>query len=100
MENYQRTSNSYLNTVINTFTQGLRALPTDVVTRVKNFLIEYLGKPEQPVPFGGRERDLRHLDEWLEDPQAPPYLLLAAQQAVENPHYFCTGANNYSSDVS
>ncbi|GHO88513.1 ATP-binding protein [Dictyobacter formicarum] len=78
MDDYQQLKGNYLNAIINTFTQGLRALPTDAVTRVKNFLVEYLGKPEQPVPFGGRERDFRQLDDWLEDALEPPYLLLAA----------------------
>ncbi|GLV61112.1 hypothetical protein KDH_79290 [Dictyobacter sp. S3.2.2.5] len=78
MDDYQQLRGNYLNEVINTFTQGLRALPTDAVTRVKNFLVEYLGKPAQPVPFGGRERDFQQLDGWLADELAAPYLLLAA----------------------
>ncbi|GCE30249.1 hypothetical protein KDA_57330 [Dictyobacter alpinus] len=69
---------SNTNYLINTFTQGLRDLPMDVVTRVKNFLLEYLGHPQQPVPFGGRTKDVASLDRWLEDPRAEPYLLLAA----------------------
>jgi hypothetical protein len=30
------------------------------------------------VPFGGRERELHALDEWLSDPAAPPYMVVAA----------------------
>ena len=65
-------------TIGNAFTQGLRDLPTDYAARVKNFLAEYLGNREHPVPFGGRTRDFEQLDDWLADTQAPPYLLLAA----------------------
>jgi len=65
-------------TVVNTFTEGLRELPTDYAARVKNFLAEYLGSPRHPVPFGGRARDFEQLDAWFADQEAPPYLLLAA----------------------
>src|SRR5260370_25287798 len=67
-----------LQTLVHTFTEGLRDLPTDYATRVKHFLAEYLGSPRHPVPFGGRARDFAHLDDWLADQDAPPYLLLAA----------------------
>ncbi|HEX3641545.1 MAG TPA: ATP-binding protein, partial [Ktedonobacteraceae bacterium] len=65
-------------TIVNAFTQGLRELPTDYAARVKNFLAEYLGNLEHPVPFGGRTKDFERLDDWLTDTQAPPNLLLAA----------------------
>lgn len=58
--------------------EGIRRLPTDYGTRIQNFLVEYLGAPEHPVPFGGREAALADLNDWLADPAAPPYLLLAA----------------------
>jgi len=64
--------------VIEQVTLGVRALPTDYATRIANFLCDYLGTPERPVPFGGREEALQALDRWLDDPTAPPYLLLAA----------------------
>jgi len=64
--------------VIEQVTLGVRALPTDYATRIANFLCDYLGTPERPVPFGGREEALQALDRWLDDPDAPPYLLLAA----------------------
>jgi hypothetical protein len=67
-----------LNAVTARFTEGLRDLPTDDITRVKYFLAEYLGSPQRPVPFGGRGKDFTHLDSWLADHQAPPYVLLAA----------------------
>ncbi|MCP4544320.1 MAG: ATP-binding protein [Chloroflexi bacterium] len=66
------------NVVIQQLTTGVRSLPTDYATRIRNFITEYLGTPEQPVPFGGREADLARLDEWLEDAEVAPYLLLAA----------------------
>src|ERR1700686_3634450 len=66
------------NIVINHFTVGMREPPTDYAVRVKNFLVEYLGLSNHPVPFGGRTEDLARLDAWLDDPEAPPYLLLAA----------------------
>ena len=59
-------------------TLGVRALPTDYATRIANFICDYLGMPGRPVPFGGREEALQALDRWLDDPTAPPYLLLAA----------------------
>lgn len=48
-----------------------RLLPPDYATAIENFLRLYLGKPDQPVPFGGRDAILRDLDAWLEDPQRP-----------------------------
>lgn len=57
---------------------GIGALPTDYSHRVKNFLTEYFGTPDHPVPFGGRSDDLTELDAWLDDDSAPPYLLVAA----------------------
>jgi hypothetical protein len=67
--------------VINFIVQGIVTLPTDYATRIQNFLTEYLGTLERPVPFGGREADLARLDAWLDDPTAPPYLLLAGVSA-------------------
>jgi hypothetical protein len=54
-----------------------RLLPPDYATAIENFLRLYLGKPDQPVPFGGRDAILRDLDAWLEDPQRPFALLTA-----------------------
>ena len=64
--------------VITSLTQGIASLPTDYSARVENFLIEYLGTPRDPVPFGGREAELARLDVWLDDPEETPYLLLSA----------------------
>lgn len=77
-EKYHASKYGDFQTRVNSFTQGLRELPTDYVARVKNFLAEYLGSPQHPVPFGGRVRDFALLDTWLSEMQATPYLLLAA----------------------
>lgn len=45
--------------------EGMRTLKTDYAFRVKYFLEEYLGHSDSPVPFGGRERELRALDDWI-----------------------------------
>ncbi len=74
----QQQSISDSNLVIQQFISGMTALPTDYAARIQNFLIEYLGTPNRPVPFGGREADLAILDSWLDDALSPPYLLLAA----------------------
>ncbi len=66
------------NIVIQQFISGITSLPTGYATRIQNFITAYLGTPDQPVPFGGREADLARLDEWLDDSDAPPYLMLAA----------------------
>ena len=54
-----------------------RLLPPDYATAIENFLRLYLGKPDQPVPFGGRDAILHDLNAWLEDPQRPFALLTA-----------------------
>ncbi len=59
------------------FVEPVRALPTDYAAHIEEFLTAYLGTPERPVPFGGREDALATLDAWLED-TAMPYLLLTA----------------------
>ncbi|MFJ9737444.1 hypothetical protein [Streptomyces sp. NPDC101166] len=66
------------NVVHQHFLGGITRLPTDYAQRVANFLVEYLGTPGRPVPFGGRRREAGVLDAWLTDPGAPPSLLLCA----------------------
>ncbi|MER5377126.1 hypothetical protein [Streptomyces sp. NPDC002553] len=66
------------NVVHQHFLGGITRLPTDYAQRVGNFLVEYLGAPGRPVPFGGRRRETGLLDAWLADPAAPPCLLLCA----------------------
>lgn len=59
--------------------RGLVSLPTDYSTRIENFFIEYLGTPHHPTPFGGRQNELKALDDWLMNPEASPYTLIAAE---------------------
>jgi hypothetical protein len=49
--------------------------PLPAATTIANFLAQYLDQPGRPQPFGGREAELRRLDEWLRTP-GQPYLLL------------------------
>lgn len=46
--------------------EGIHLLPNGYDFRIQNFLSEYLGSPEQPEPFGGREDALKALDDWLD----------------------------------
>jgi hypothetical protein len=61
------------------FVEGLGRLVNNYSSRIENFLFEYLGSNDQPVPFGGRQAQLAELDAWLADPNAPPYLLMVAE---------------------
>jgi len=65
--------------ITNYLIQGINGLSTDYSDRIKNFIVEYLGTPDKPVPFGGRQTELAALDAWLADPAAPPYALIAAE---------------------
>jgi hypothetical protein len=47
-------------------------------SRTRVFTDEYLVSETGPVPFGGRDAELRRLDEWLSDPQSPPRMLVTA----------------------
>nr|MBC7245282.1 ATP-binding protein [Chloroflexota bacterium] len=71
------TIKNVIQAVIQHLTLGINYLPTDYSTRIGNFILQYTGTPESPVPFGGREGDLQKLDDWLAA-DGPPYLLLAA----------------------
>lgn len=46
--------------------------------QINNFILEYTGTPQNPAPFGGRHSDLRTLNDWLDNPDSPSCLLLAA----------------------
>lgn len=48
-------------------TEGLIGLPGDPLSGLEHFLDEYLGTVDNTVPFGGRDSELRRLDEWLSD---------------------------------
>ncbi len=58
-------------------TAPVRRLSFDYAVRIENFIRLYLGSPESPEPFGGRDDALRALDAWLEKP-SQPYALLTA----------------------
>lgn len=58
---------------------GISGISADYAGRIKNFLIEYLGTPDKTVPFGGRSEQLTDLDDWLTNPAAPSYCLIAAE---------------------
>lgn len=58
---------------------GLAGLGADYAVWIENFLVEYLGRPGEPVPFGGRDSQLSALSSWLADFSAAPYALLAAE---------------------
>jgi hypothetical protein len=58
--------------------RGLSRLSTDYMSRVQAFIAEYVGAHGMRVPFGGRDEELRQLDQWLDDPVAPRFLLVAA----------------------
>lgn len=45
---------------------------------IEEFVTTYLGTPDEPVPFGGRDEALRLLDHWLFEQPDKPYALLAA----------------------
>lgn len=64
--------------VIQQIAEHLPTYSTDYTARIEHFHQEYIGTTERPVPFGGRTQDLTLLDTWLENPKAPPYLLLTA----------------------
>ncbi|WP_437288996.1 hypothetical protein [Sorangium sp. So ce406] len=63
--------------VVRRMTAGMRSLATDYAWRVQHFLEEYLGRPGEPVPFGGRDDALRSLDAWLAEGREP-FALMAA----------------------
>ena len=58
--------------------QGLGDISTDYQFAVRDFLHSYLGTPEHPAPFGGRDKELKQLDDWLADANAPHYALVTA----------------------
>ncbi len=64
--------------VVQQFIGSTTGPTTDYATRLEHFYRAYLGTEEHPVPFGGRNDELRKFDAWLEAEEAPPYLLLAA----------------------
>ena len=56
-----------------------QGLPSRLATQVDAFLVQYLGTPGNPVPFGGRDDHLNKLDDWLKDTSQPQYGLIAVR---------------------
>lgn len=52
--------------------------PFEYSGRIKNFVAGYLGTPDEPVPFGGRDQEMAQLTAWVDDDKETPYLLLTA----------------------
>ena len=55
---------------------GITSLAKGYDLRVENFIAEYLGSEQHPVPFGGRDTDLALLNDWLLSPDEPAYMFL------------------------
>ena len=56
-------------------TDGLEVLPGNPLGNVEAFLQDYLGTPQEPAPFGGREEALAALERWLAA-EGKPFALL------------------------
>lgn len=65
--------------VIPRLLEGLAGLGADYAAWIENFLVEYLGRTGEPVPFGGRGPQLAKLTAWLTDADAAPYALVTAE---------------------
>lgn len=63
------------NNIIINLIAGIHELSIDYATRIENFLRAYL---QLPMPFGGRNDEITHLNRWLNNPKAPPRLILTA----------------------
>ncbi|HYI13555.1 MAG TPA: DUF4062 domain-containing protein [Thermoanaerobaculia bacterium] len=62
--------------------RALRAADADpkmMRASVENFIRSYIGRPDDPVPFGGRAAELMWLHDWIGDDSRPPYLLVAEE---------------------
>ena len=60
-------------------TDIFQGLPSRLATQVDAFLVQYLGTPGNPVPFGGREDNLKALDDWLVDASQPQNGLISVR---------------------
>src|SRR5271157_1621825 len=58
---------------------NISQISIDYAGRIQNFVDEYLGTPEHPVPFGGRRDEMAELHNWLNETTAPPYLLIVSE---------------------
>ncbi len=57
---------------------NLGGIPASHRRRIQNFIDHYLGSPEEPVPFGGRDPELQELSQWLDNADVAPRILLTA----------------------
>jgi hypothetical protein len=69
-------------------------------TRTRAFTDEYLVSETGPVPFGGRDDELRRLDQWLSDPKAAPRMLLSAPAGRGKSALLVRWLKNANSDLS
>jgi hypothetical protein len=56
----------------------LRPIPVTHKLKIDRFVEYYLGTKNQPVPFGGRQKELEELSRWLDEQTAPRQLLVTA----------------------
>lgn len=64
-------------------------LPPSIRPRIERFVHDYLGTPEQPMPFGGRTESLAELMDWLADTTARPFMLLVAPTGAGKSALLC-----------
>jgi hypothetical protein len=57
---------------------GLTPTPPTYRGLIRRFLQAYLGSPQAPVPFGGRDAQIVQLNQWLAEPDATSNLLVTA----------------------
>lgn len=63
--------------IYNYFIDGTRFYMPEFTTAVKNFLYNYLGDEDNPVPFGGRDDAVAQLEQWRIRKDAQRMLLTA-----------------------
>lgn len=63
--------------LVSRFTGLTGGMPSPAATATVSLLERYLGTRAHPVPFGGRDQDLRDLNDWLDGGRAPILLLVA-----------------------
>jgi hypothetical protein len=84
-------------------TEGLTGLPGSPLSGLEQFLHSYLGTPDAPAPFGGRQVQLAALDRWLATP-AQPYMLLVAEagrgKSALLARWVATVADEHRADVA
>lgn len=69
--------NIHTGDVINYYVTGAQTFYPQFMVGIQNFLTNYLGTDEKPVPFGGRDRQLSQLNNWLTQEERQRLLLVA-----------------------